>query len=890
MISVLSESCRLLRTKCRRLFRRREQEKALELELQFHLDELVAQYRAEGMSEGEARLAARREFGAEAAAYREEIRDTWRPPQLAELWRSLRFAARSLGRSPGFTLLAVVTLGLGIGANTAMFSVMNSVMLKPLPYPENAELDRLDRATPQNLHGRVSPADFIDLQQQAQSYGEIAAYSVQSASLSQPGQPAEMVNAIRVTSNFLTTLRVQTQLGRDFLPKEALPGNDRVVIISRRCWQQRFGGRSDAIGRTIRVEGEPHEIIGVLPEAFNDWRHLGSYDLFRPLALDPEQSTDRRSTFLRLIGRRIRSISQVEANSFIANFGARLATDFPEVNAGSSWRAVPLNSTVVQKDGRSFLAMLIGLSGFVLFIACSNLANLLLARTMARAREFAVRSAIGASPLQLLRPLIAESILLALAGGVCSVMVTQWVTGWLTSRSISPNGERVVFLLDWHVFSWAFAASLVTALAFGLAPGLFALRLDVNESLKSGARGMTGGRGHQRFRHGLIVGQFALAMILLTGAALYIRGLNELTNTRGGWQSEHLVSGTVMLPNAVYNEPEKVNAFHRLALEKLGALPGVAGVSISSFTPFFNWSDVRKYLVEGRELPQAGHEPAAVVNSVTPGYFDTYATRLVAGRAFNQGDTLVSPKVFIISQAMALSLFGTENPIGRRLAQTGAGKPNWGEIVGVAADIKSVMPDPGPVTAQLYQPMAQEPRLSNEIALRTNGVTPASLAPVIRKVMTELDPDLPLRELQAAEVTIEHAGYQSRIVSDILASFALLGLGLASLGMYGVIARTMAQRTGEFAIRFALGARVQDITRIVLSSGVRLAVIGSALGVFGSIGISRVLAAQSPAMHFNSPLVLSVTALLLMAIALLASWLPARRAGLINPINALRAE
>jgi predicted permease len=536
------------------------------------------------------------------------------------------------------------------------------------------------------------------------------------------------------------------------------------------------------------------------------------------------------------------------------------------------------------------LAMLIGLSGFVLLIGCSNLANLLLARTMSRAREFAVRSAIGASRMQLLKPLMAESLVLALAGGGCAVLVAQWITEWLSSRSIGESGEGIVFYLDWRVFAWAFGAALVTALAFGLAPALFALRLKINETLKSGARGMTGGRGHQRFRHALIVAQFALAMILLTGAALYIRGLEELNNTRAGWRSDRLLTGTVVLPTAAYGSEDKINTFHRLTLERLRAIPGVASVGISSFAPFFNWTDIRKYLVEGRELPQPGHEPAAVVNSISPGYFDTYGTRLLAGRAFTERDTLTSPKVFIVSQAMAKALFGTENPIGRRLAETGLGSAQWGEIVGVAADIKSVMPDPGPVTLQLYQPMGQDPRPYNEMAVRTSGVLPGTLVTAVRAVMAELDPDLPVRQLQAADVTIDRANYQSAILRDILSSFAILGLSLASLGIYGVIARTMAQRTGEFAIRFALGACIRDITRLVLTTGVRLALIGAAIGLVGAIGVARFLATGSPGMRFDNPIVYLGTALLLMAVALIACWLPARRAARINPIEALRAE
>src|SRR3954463_11125489 len=602
------------------------------------------------------------------------------------MFSSLRFAARALLRSPGFTFLAIITLGLGIGANTAMFSLINSILLKPLPYPRSDQLQRLDRANPQNPQGRVSAADYLDLRREMDGYGDIGAYALGDTSLSEPGQPAEVVRALRVTANLFSVLRVQPQLGRNFLPKEDVPGNDRVVILSQRCWQQRFGGARDIIGRSIRVDGEPHEVVGVLPGWFNEWRHLGPFDFFRPLALDQQKSSDRRTTFLRLIGRRHDQLSEADATGFIANFGARLARDFPEVNAGTVWHPIALNGTALPTNALGLLALLVGLSAFVLLIACSNLANLLLARTMARAREFAVRGALGASRLQLLRPLLNESLLLAFAGGVCSVVVARWAADWMSLRTVSENGERFNFAFDWHVFGWAFVASAITAIAFGLAPALFALRLNVNDTLKSGARGSTGSRGHRRFRHGLIVGQFALAMTLLAGAAMYARAFDELSNSRGGWESERLVTGTFILPTASYADPDKINTFHRLTLERLQALPGVASVSISSFTPFFNWGDVRKYIVEGRDLPQPGQEPAAVVNSISAAYFDTYQTHVLAGRAFNERDTLTSMKVFIISQTTATALFGNESPIGRRLAQTGAGNAQWGEIVGMAAD------------------------------------------------------------------------------------------------------------------------------------------------------------------------------------------------------------
>ncbi|MBI2497900.1 MAG: ABC transporter permease [Opitutae bacterium] len=787
-------------------------------------------------------------------------------------------------------LLAVLTLALGIGANSAMFGMIQTILFKPLPYPDSAQLVRLYRATPQNRNGPFAPADFLDFRRASNGLGEVAAYTPANASLSEPGNPAEMAYAGRITANLFALLGIPPQLGRSFRADEETPGRNRVVILSQRVWLRRYGGAPDIIGRTIRIDGEPHQVIGVMPATFNEWRHLGMIDFFRTLAFTPGQAADRRDPLLRVLVRPSPARPFAEVAGFVADFGARLAKDFPEANAESSWRAAPLPGTITGKSARPMFNMMLALSGLVLLIACSNLANLLLARTMARAREFAVRGALGASRMQLLRPLVAESLLLALLGGVGAVFFAVWFRDYMAVRSMGDNGEGVVMDIGWPVFGWAFAASLVTALAFGLAPALFALRLDLNHTLKSGGRGTMGGRGHQRFRQILIVGQFAVAMTLLAAAGVQIRGLNELNNRRAGWASDHLITGTILLPAATYPDAEKITAFHRLTLERLAALPGVASASISSFNPFLNWTDTRKFVVEGRDPPPRGLESAAAVNSVSPGYFDAYGTRLLAGRAFDGRDTAQASKVFIVSELTARALFGGANPIGRRLAQVEDGHPRWGEVVGVVADVEPAVNTLNLVPHQIYQPMAQEPRGQNEIAVRTAGVAPLALLDSIRETMAQLDPDLPLRQLQHADLTVERANYQVAVGRDIFSGMAVLGLGLAALGIYGVIARTMAQRTGEFAIRLALGASLGNITRLVLASGVRLALCGSLLGLLGGMGACRLLASLNPAMRTNSATVLAGSTLLLIAVALVACWLPARRAGKVDAMEALRAE
>lgn len=883
------ERFRWLRTKLRRVFRRGQQESELDAEMQFHFDQLVEEFEVSGMSKREATAAAHREFGT-TDSYREEVRDTWRPTAIADLWRSVMFALRSLARSPGFTLVAIVTLALGIGANTSMFSVVNGVVLKPLPYAESERMDRIYRTTEADPTGGVSASDLTHLAEDPKAYGDIASYAYASMSLSEPNEPAEMADGIRVSANFFRVFATQPQLGRAFHPAEEIEGNHRVLVISNRMWRNRFGSSENIIGRSIRINGEPNEIVGVMPESFNDWRYMGWVDIFRPLGLTSEEKTNPEKRILHLVGRRAPHVSEAEATQLIAGFGTRLAQDFPGANAESSWRALSLDVLKAGEGAHITLAMLVGLSGFVLLIACSNLANLLLARTMSRAREFAVRAALGASRRQLIRPLAIESLLLALAGGVGAIFVALVSHRWLAVRSAGDNGEQVIFTLDWSVMAWAGSASLITAIAFGIAPALFAMRLNLNQALKTGSRGTTGNRQQQKLRNLLIIGQFALAMVLLTGASLFIRGLNDLNNRRGGWESDQLVTGSFLLPEAGYKTSEDITAFQRLSLEKLQALPGVVSASFSHAQPFLMWFGTRRLWIDGQDIPEPGHEPTALFNGVSPDYFQTVQTPLLRGRTFTDQDTADSLPVYIISESTARGLFGSENPIGRRLSSNPGPTAEWGEIVGVAADVKSIFPEATPVTFQLYRPMAQSALHHNQLAVLTAGTAPASIIDSIRNTMTELDPDLPLNQLQPANATIARANYQLGVLRDMLSSFAILGLALAALGIYGVIARTVALRTGEFGIRLALGAQVRDIIRLVLSSGTRLAFYGAGIGLIGAFGISQLLSASFPNMALDQGPVLVVTTTILIGVALIASYLPARRASKISPTEALRAE
>ena len=871
----------------RYLFRRQATEAEMVEEMHYHLAQRTADFAANGLPEDEAGFAAQRRFG-NTASIQEQARYVHGWHRLELLLKDLRLGVRQLSRSPGFTFLAVVTLGLGIGANTAMFSVLNSSLLRPLPYPRLDELQQVYRSSAEQPKGGLSAADFIALRRAGGDRAAFAAYAFGAVSFAEPGQPPHAGLGGRASGDLFSVLGVTPQLGRAFLPDEELAGNDRVILLSDRLWRQRFGLRPDIIGQNIRVDGELHRIVGVLPATFNEWRHLGAVDLFRPLAFTPEQAADRRGSELSLIVRASRPAAELA--DFVSAFGAELTRLHPGSEAGVRWRTVSLQSTVADPDFRLMLPLLVGLSGFVLLLACSNLANLLLVRTITRAREFALRGALGASRLQLLRPLLVESLLLSLLGGALAVVMTHRFHDWIKAQIRNEAGDALAFALDGRVLAWSLLAAVFTAVAFGLAPALFALRLNLNDTLKSGGRGATGGRGQQRFRRVLVVGQIALALVLLAGAAFFLQGLRGQQHRPSGWRAEQLVTGAVQLPAGTYADAESIRAFHAALLPQLAALPGVSAASLSASTPFFPWGDVRKFFVDGRDRPEPGREPAAMVNRVSTDYFATYGTPLRSGRVFDARDHAGAAPVCLIAESMARTLFGADDVLGCRIGVLRDGQPEWREIVGVVADVQAAEPAANPVAHRLYLPLTQEPPRHFQLAVQTPQASSASLLDGIRATVARLDPDLPVRRLQPATLTVDRALGDMRIFRDLLTAFGLLGLGLAALGIYGVISRTAAQRTHEFAIRLVHGADSRAIVRLVLGSGIRQALLGSLLGLGGAYGVITLIAAAFPGLSGDKPAILLGTTLLLVAVTLLACWLPARRAGKIDAMQALRAE
>jgi putative ABC transport system permease protein len=871
-----------------------EREAAIIEELSQHLDDRREEMIAGGVTADDATAAILMELRnadqltARLGSLRQAHAPT--PPQpgarFSGLWQDLRYACRTLGRQPVFTLVALLTLSFGIGLNTAMFSFVNALLLRPLPFPDAPQLVRVYRTSPQNQHGGFSPADYLALREDEAGFGRFAAYRQSNVTFSEPGRATQW---LRVSANLFDLLGVPPILGRMFHPEEDLGGQHRVVIISHALWRDRFASAPDIIGRTLRGNDEPYEIVGVLPPAAGDHRLFGQVGIFSPLGFDEESRRARSTHAISVLGRRDASVSASAGDAFIAAFGARMAADFPKDNEKTGWRSEGLPQSATGPAGRVLLSMLLGLSGFVLLIACSNLANLLLARTIERTREFAVRAALGASRLQLVRTLALESLILAAVGGTGALFVASSTTSWLRSVIANGGGPSFEFPMDWRVLSFALGVSLLTLVLCGIGPALFTGRISTNETLKSGGRGTTADRRQQRVRHALIIGQFALAMTLLAGAGFFIRGAANLLTEHYGWNAEQVVQGDIALPSARYPGGESITAFHRRLIERVQQLPGVTTVSVSYGLPYVGLRGDGRFTVDVPGTAGRGPEFPAKWNGITPSYFDVTGTRLVAGRFFTDADTSSSLRVAIVNETMARTLFPAGAALGARIGGA-AEKPEWMEVVGVVADVRSIDVAQAPSSFQLYKPAAQDPRHDFVVAARTAGVADGSVSAAIGAAVADLDPDLTVRALMPVTARMQEVTSQMALMQQLLMAFAVLGLLLASLGIYGAMARMVAHRTSEIGLRMALGAQIPHVVGLVFRSGGRIVAIGAGAGLLGAFALSRLLASVLPTMDTDSSLVGAAGAALLAAVAFAACYLPARRATRVNPVDALRAE
>jgi putative ABC transport system permease protein len=804
---------------------------------------------------------------------------------MESLIQDIRYAARTLRRNAGFTTVAVVALALGIGANTAVFTVVNGVLLRPLPFPEPERLFLVSFA-PQHGPFRMGPAladsDYLQFRQQDQLFERLASFASVNASLTGTGDPVRLTGA-SVTPEFFRVLRVQPSMGRGFLADEDQPGRDHVVILSGKLWRSRFGANAQILGKTIKLDGENRTVIGVMPAGF-----AFPYDaeIWFPLNVH----NDGHNSFSRpVVGRLKPDVSRLQAQVELETLAQRFFLP-PDENR-SDWLAqiLPLNELFAQ-DIRESLVLFAGAVGFVLLIACANVANLLLARAAGRRQEIAVRSALGAGRWRLVRQLLAESTLVALAGGAAGMLLALWGVPMLLA--LAPEG-KIPRLEQIHIDSWVFAftllVSLATGLLFGLVPAFQATRRELRESLSQGRRSLTG--RHERLRAALVISEIALALVLLTGAGLMLKSFLRLRSVNPGYQAEKVLTMTVELPDTVYSTAEQVRDFHTRILQRLSGLPGVIAAGAVNWSPLGGLLTKGDFQLEGgRRLPRDYMVDKLCVSSA---YFRAMGIRLFKGRAFTEADSAAAPGVVIVSQSVARTLWPGEDPIGKRVSEEDHPKPgDWLTIVGVVNDVRQMSlaekPDPA-----LYFPYAQIKFTSwlsrMTFTLRTAS-NPQQLAGAMRTALHAVDPDQPVVAMSTMQERIAASTAEPRFQARLLGTFSLLALVLSAVGIYSVLAYSVAQRTKEIGIRMALGAERRDVLAMVVRRTFVLAAAGVALGALGALAVTRVLARFLYEIKPTDPGAFATVAGLLTCVALMAGLIPARRATKVDPMVALRYE
>ncbi len=808
-----------------------------------------------------------------------------------KLLQDLRYALRTLLKNPGFALIAIVTLALGIGANTAIFSVVNGVLLKPLPYREPEQLIRVFERSQAQPRFPMAQGNFQDYREQNTTLPGLALYTRHDMELSQGDKP-ERLAALGVTAGFFELLGVQPLLGREFRREDELPGNSSVVILSHALWQRRFNSDPSIVGKAITLSGQPFTVVGVMPPGMQhvggDYRsmpHGESVDVWGPLEMPPQAG--RGSHFCNAIGRMKPGVSLAQAEAAFNVIADRLAEQYPNTNQG--WRIAiqPLHEEIVGRS-QTTLLVLFGAVFFVLLIVCVNVANLLLARATVREREVAVRAALGAGRWRIVRQLLTESVLLAVLGGVAGILLAKWLitTLGVLGREQLPRLQAVS--LDGRILLSTLALTLLTGVLFGLAPALQAGQLNLNEVLKEGGRSGGAGRRQRRLRDALVIAEVALALVLLVGAGLLMRSFWKLQQTNPGFNSERVLTASLTLPRARYGDVSKVTAFQQQLLERLAGLPGLHAAGLTSDLPWTGYDENAAFTVEGKTFP-LNQGPSGRYHYVSADYFRTIGVPLIAGRFFSAEDRPGTPDVVLINRSMAERYWPGESAVGKRF--TFASQPkekDWNTVAGVVGDVKDFPYSPAAEPA-FYFPMSQGSPPEMILAVRADA-DPLQLVEAVRGEVRALDKDLPLAEVKTLETIAATAVAGQRFTLWLVGLFALTALVLSAIGLYSVLSYLAAQRTHEIGIRMALGAKRRDVLRLLIGQGMSLALLGVTLGLVASFGLTRLLKNLLFNVSATDPLTFAAIALLLTTVALLACYIPARRATKVDPLVALRYE
>jgi putative ABC transport system permease protein len=805
----------------------------------------------------------------------------------------MKFAFHQLAKNPGFTVVALLTLAMGIGVNTAAFTFLNRLLLQSLPYRDPGRLVQVWSSNPHDRFAAQAPGDFFDEQEQNAVFSGMAAYvRGESGSFADPGQPAVRVGSVSVTANFFSVLGVQPQIGR--LPTaEEEARIDPVTLLSNAFWREHYAADPAVIGRTIKLNGKPRTIVGVMPPAVDDQMLFDVRPCFFPL--DPIRSNREFRDFgwYTVVARLKPGATVGQAQSEMTVLAARFAKEHPKSNSNRTIRVVAYPTTSMGDSATELTWMTMVLSGLVLMIACVNLANLQLVRTTRRLQEIGIRLALGCSRGRLIRMLLLDSLVLAVAGGALGIFVALWSNGFV-ARYFSIDMP-----IDLRVIAFTLGASVLTGAFFGTVPAWLASRTDVNLSLKSGGRGSTSDRSRHWLRQGLVVVQLAMALTLLAGAGFFVVGIHRLTQRNLGWDTTHEVVGFIELDHDTYGEQRDPRslAFSERMQASLAALPGVeaAALSIDSPTNGFRFT---AYRVEGQPAPEAGKELHAGYSPVSPGFLKVYGLHLVRGREFLESDRPGSPAVVMVNEAMARKWWPGENPIGKRIStgdeagpSQGSANPSWAEVVGVFRDFEgaSEFYNPDGNKLKFMVPWAQNNHRFITFSVRTSGPSAAYKEPV-RKAISLLAPDLAVSMLATVEEEMADELSYFNFLREVLTLIAGLGLLLSGVGVYGVVANLASERTKEIGIRMALGAKPGGIVWLFLRNGIQLAVLGASIGLAAGFSLTMILGRMIPVLPGRDPWVVVGAAFFLVSVSLFACWLPARRTSGVNPTIALRSE
>jgi predicted permease len=894
---MFSEWRNKIRLQIKALWKRPQLNRDFDDEIAFHLAMREEKNRAAGIETREARYAARRQFG-NFTQTKDRSRDMWTFPSVENVLRDMRFGFRVLVKSPGFTCIAILTLALGIGANTAIFSFVYAALLRPLPYSQSAQLVTLGSYRPQQStldtldtqNWVVSYPDYLDWRRQSKAFQALAGFSGDGFIFRGNGEP-QLINAAQSTTNFFSTLGVTPFLGRDFAPGEDIASGPKVAILTYGFWLTQFGGDRNILGRSLQLDEHSVAIIGVLPRNF-EFAPQGNAQFWVPMHLGPDLSTRRNLRWMPVIGRLAASVTASQAKSEMNSINAGLAAAYPEANGSIQIVMVPLRDRIIGRV-QSLLLVLFGAVGFVLLIACANVANLLMVRAASRRREFAIRTALGAARSRLISQLLAESMMLSAAGAAVGLLFARWGIFLLVAAIPQTLLDATPFFRDAHanpaVLAFLCAVAVLTGLAFGLSPALQISQDRAGDALKEESRA-SAGSGRTRLRNVLVVAEIAFSLVLLVGAGLMVKSLSALLHRNPGFDPNNLLTFAVNLPGTSYPKDPDAIRFDKRFTERAATVPGITGIASNSVIPLTGGGNSIRFLREGETIA-AGQESECDIRDITANYFSVMKIPLIAGRFFNDSDDGTDgPKRLIVNQTFAARFFHGENPLGKRVRFTYSDKQPYREIVGVVGDIADSGLD-SPPQPSLFVPFVQDANSFITYMARTSG-NPANAIASLRATLHDVDPQLVLIQPKTMQQLIDQSPsvFLRRYPSYLIGSFAALALLLAMIGLYGLVSYSVAQRTRELGVRIALGAAPRDVLRLVLGEGSRLALIGVAIGLLAAFALTGLMRSLLFGVSPADPLTFIGVAMLFIVVALTACYIPARRATRVDPIVALRYE